>query len=1577
MSERMNYEQATELFRAVGERKQPKTLDTALTINGTSAATVEDALSALNTEKVNDDDPRLTDDRNAADVYNWAKAETKPAYTADEVGAIASTEKGANNGVAELDSTGKVPSAQLPSYVDDVLEYDDQAAFPASGEAGKIYIAKDTNKTYRWSGTAYVEISESLALGETSSTAYAGNKGKANADAIAAIKDGSSIDSFGDVETALEDKISKSATAGLVKNDGSIDTNTYLTEHQTVDSTLNSSSTNPLQNKIIYQNAAQHTTSTDTTATTYLSFTIPMHRNGRYLVAARGSETLLLGVRSNSANQDQSTPTAISIVRLIDGYKKIANWAYTYDTEAHAFTVYFKVAAYSAEIHLQSLLTNQDIPTIARSTTEPEVTWREIPTVVTEQYELPTASADTLGGIKVGDNLTIDENGVLSVPVDAALSDTSESPVQNKAVDAALAGKIDAALTTLTDANQTGDAGKIKYYWITNSTSNVPSAPVDIKSGTSEFRGLLEVAKSSDNAVTVQNLTIWYYGLNDASMSKEYTRSAYYNGASTVWGSWTEVAKRSEAMMPYHKSLIVNASATPANKYVLIWERTSAVTSYTMPIHLQGTFGRISNSDKTVFDIDVDFRSATYSAPVIRGVATGNAVNIADIYATFDTTTNTARIYANLAVGYAYVDIWSDWKLNDNTIANAVAEVSGDKSVSLNTSPYVTNTHHDTRLNTTSKNLIGAINELKAGGDSVTVDDALSSTSTNPVQNKVISSELNTKVRSIDGATRSTFGYTFDQEVPLETFVSDVCNKYGYGKYYDITFIYSNADEFYLVVGSTKLLMNGTSIRGLFRYSAWSRSQLLVTTQGGYLYEIEYSSSGTAAFTQSSIKRLATLADLAAMPSNILKLPSAAGSTVCYTISLDAISGAADSDGRGITVLQYTGEMFWLNKNGTYRNLSNGSNDNIGYISGISWESPTTLYLKLVGYRGVTIIAPTNINSYTSSTTAPSGVTFNELTKTGVDTAPTASSTNFVTSGGIKTALDNKNDKITVSTSTAAFGDDSDIISIGAGANPTSASTRKASLLWTYIKSKIASVLGLSESNGTKTLNVTDAVVGGYRQTRLYTLDLGSLDTTKFYPVFFTPTDFELDCEIHSPNLGGAQPYNQNRIHFRYTTEGWSDTPTSLEILSYGVYSISEIMIGAIGRGAQDGGTAVWIRGGLIYRFICNQVPYLKTEDYTYSSEKFTVGTNYDGGTNANVGIEWRAKTFLGLQSIEEPTFVVRDNETLRMWVEADSGYNYNRVYIAPGSYSLGEGVYKTLQATTQEVWGAGAKQSYIRGVMLKGIVGGVHDLCLYDCKIYQCKYIHDIDMIYTDYELGNRDLTAWTEGYSNYYSALDDCYMIDNVDIRIKATNVSGTYYWGGLDGLHYCDNVTNVNYSLRDPDDNQIDPYNMWMHQLSTGWDTANCPATGWLMNECSNVTNCNFYNNLKYSRGGLVYQCSNISNCRITGGANEYGAICSCDRVSDCYIVVYGVGTKNGSHNIYVLHNSFQVHDCECYGKHWNASGYSFKTYFAYGSRMVHNNFASVDDTTSNSSYADNGSNAVAATAAGGYNVVTVWS
>lgn len=73
---------------------------------------------------------------------------------------------------------GIIPEKYMPSYVDDVLEFDTQSSFPTTGESGKIYLTADTNKSYRWTGSGYAEISSSLALGETSATAYRGDRGK-------------------------------------------------------------------------------------------------------------------------------------------------------------------------------------------------------------------------------------------------------------------------------------------------------------------------------------------------------------------------------------------------------------------------------------------------------------------------------------------------------------------------------------------------------------------------------------------------------------------------------------------------------------------------------------------------------------------------------------------------------------------------------------------------------------------------------------------------------------------------------------------------------------------------------------------------------------------------------------------------------------------------------------------------------------------------------------------------------------------------------------------------------------------------------------------------------------------------------------------------------------------------------------------------------------------------------------------------------------------------------------------------------------------------------------------------------
>lgn len=159
-----------------------------------SGAVDNDIALLDNTGNLKDSNKKLSDlqdkltEGDGIDIDTNNKISVDITYlTASRVGYIPSTEKGTNNGVAELDSAGKVPSAQLPSYVDDVIEgYKNGANFYTDSahtnlitpESGKIYVDLHTNTTYRWGGTAYIQISESLALGETSSTAYRGDRGK-------------------------------------------------------------------------------------------------------------------------------------------------------------------------------------------------------------------------------------------------------------------------------------------------------------------------------------------------------------------------------------------------------------------------------------------------------------------------------------------------------------------------------------------------------------------------------------------------------------------------------------------------------------------------------------------------------------------------------------------------------------------------------------------------------------------------------------------------------------------------------------------------------------------------------------------------------------------------------------------------------------------------------------------------------------------------------------------------------------------------------------------------------------------------------------------------------------------------------------------------------------------------------------------------------------------------------------------------------------------------------------------------------------------------------------------------------
>ncbi len=135
--------------------------------------------------------------------------------------------------------TGKINERFLPSYVDDVIEAARIDALPAQGEPGKIYVALDTNLTYRWSGSAYVEISQSLALGETASTAFPGNRGRALEDGKAEKGEMSVTPGTG----ADADKVTIQLKTGASA--------TVLTQHSPVDPTLTAGGTNAVQGRAV------------------------------------------------------------------------------------------------------------------------------------------------------------------------------------------------------------------------------------------------------------------------------------------------------------------------------------------------------------------------------------------------------------------------------------------------------------------------------------------------------------------------------------------------------------------------------------------------------------------------------------------------------------------------------------------------------------------------------------------------------------------------------------------------------------------------------------------------------------------------------------------------------------------------------------------------------------------------------------------------------------------------------------------------------------------------------------------------------------------------------------------------------------------------------------------------------------------------------------------------------------------------------------------------------------------------------------------------------------------------------
>ena len=173
---------------------------------------------------------------------------------AENVGAIPSASVGVAGGVASLDSNGHVPSNQLPSFVDDVIEgylhngkfyEDDEYTEEITPESGKIYVDLSTDKTYRWGGSTYVVISETLAVGTTEGTAYDGAQGKRVSDTLADHVADSSIHITSTERTQWDDAAAKKhehtnksvidgISSGDITNWNNASTNTHVHDNKSV-----------------------------------------------------------------------------------------------------------------------------------------------------------------------------------------------------------------------------------------------------------------------------------------------------------------------------------------------------------------------------------------------------------------------------------------------------------------------------------------------------------------------------------------------------------------------------------------------------------------------------------------------------------------------------------------------------------------------------------------------------------------------------------------------------------------------------------------------------------------------------------------------------------------------------------------------------------------------------------------------------------------------------------------------------------------------------------------------------------------------------------------------------------------------------------------------------------------------------------------------------------------------------------------------------------------------------------------------------------------------------------------------
>lgn len=283
----------------------------------------------------------------AATTASTAYATAAQGTKADN--AIPASEKGSNNGVATLDGTGKVPAGQLPSFVDDVVEYANFAAFPGTGETGKLYVDQAQGDVYRWSGSAYVQINDAVSSADqatklatprtislggdlTGSTSF---DGSANVTISAQVADDSHnhvIANVDGLQTALDGKLASGAKAADSDKLDGIDSSAFVRSDvaDTVSGTLKYTA-NP-----IIEGASPQITFRDTTANAH-DFFLHANNDNFYVLTDRTGD----GAHEGPFPLLLNNSTALATI--------YGHQAYT--ANYHPYTFASRAAAQAANVH--------------------------------------------------------------------------------------------------------------------------------------------------------------------------------------------------------------------------------------------------------------------------------------------------------------------------------------------------------------------------------------------------------------------------------------------------------------------------------------------------------------------------------------------------------------------------------------------------------------------------------------------------------------------------------------------------------------------------------------------------------------------------------------------------------------------------------------------------------------------------------------------------------------------------------------------------------------------------------------------------------------------------------------------------------------------------------------------------------------------------------------------------------------------------------------------------------------------------------------------------------------------------